>query len=113
MLMNSHEYLELVRSIEHEIRQSQYKAVLNVNRELILLYHGIGRSINTHKSWGNKFIENLAADIKQSFPNIKGYSVRNLKYMAKFAATYEDEEFVQTLSAQIPHHTSLQTSPYI
>ena len=109
MLMNSHEYLDLVRSIEHEIRQSQYKAVLNVNREMILLYHGIGRIINAHKSWGNKFIENLAVDIKRSFPNIKGYSVRNLKYMAKFAATYEDDEFVQTVSAQIPwsHNTAI------
>ena len=75
---------------------------MNVNKEPILLYHGIGRIINGHKSWGNKFIENLAADIKLSFPEAKGYSVRNLKYMAKFAATYEDEGFVQTASAQIP-----------
>ena len=51
---------------------------------------------------GNKFIENLAADIKLSFPEAKGYSVRNLKYMAKFAATYEDEGFVHTASSQIP-----------
>ena len=75
---------------------------MNVNKEPILLYHGIGRIINGHKSWGNKFIEKLAADIKLSFPEAKGYSVRNLKYMAKFAATYEDEGFVQTASAQIP-----------
>ncbi len=55
---------------------------------------------------GNKFIENLAADIKLSFPEVKGYSVRNLKYMEKFAAAYEDEEFVQTVSAQIQKHVS-------
>ena len=74
-----------------------------------MLYHGIGRIINEHKSWGNKFIENLAADIKLAFPDAKGYSVRNLKYMAKFAATYEDEEFVQQAVAQIPwgHNTVL------
>ena len=54
------------------------------------------------KTLGSKFIENLAADIRISFPNVKGYSVRNLKYMAKFAETYPDEEFVQTVSAQIP-----------
>ena len=57
--------------------------------------------INAHKTWGSKFIDNLAADIKLSFPNTKGYSARNLKYMAKFAATYPDIEFVQTVSAQI------------
>ena len=47
-------------------------------------------------------LKNLAADIKLSFPEAKGYSVRNLKYMAKFAATYEDEGFMQTASEQIP-----------
>ena len=75
---------------------------MNVNKELVLLYHGIGRIFNGHKSWDNKFIENLAADIKLSFPEAKEYSVRNLKYMAKFAATYEDEGFVQTASEHIP-----------
>ena len=102
MLMNDNEYLDLVQTVKREIRQAQYKATLSVNKELILLYHGIGRLINEHKSWGNKFIENLAADIKLSFPEVKGYSVRNLKYMAKFAATYEDEDFVQQAVAQIP-----------
>ena len=63
--------------------------------------------INERKTLGSKFIENLAADIRISFPNVKGYSVRNLKYMAKFAETYPDEEFVQTVSEQIPwsHNT--------
>ena len=58
--------------------------------------------INNHKSWGSKFIDNLAQDIKIDFPDMKGFSVRNLKYMSKFAETYEDLEFVQTVSAQIP-----------
>lgn len=69
---------------------------------MILLYHSIGEVINAHKVWGSKFVDNLARDIKAAFPNTKGYSVRNLKYMAKFAATYPDRQFVQTVSAQIP-----------
>lgn len=71
MLMNN-EYLDLVRSIKQEIKQAQYKATLSVNKELIMLYHSIGHLINEHKSWGNKFIENLAADIKIAFPDAKG-----------------------------------------
>ena len=102
MLMNSGEYLDLVQSIKQEIQSAQYRAALNVNRELICLYYDIGSAINEHKTWGNKFIENLATDIRLAFPEAKGYSVRNLKYMAKFAATYPDREFVQTVSAQIP-----------
>ena len=102
MLMNSGEYLDLVQSIKQEIQSAQYRAALNVNRELICLYYDIGSAINEHKTWGNKFIENLATDIRLAFPEAKGYSVRNLKYMAKFATTYPDREFVQTVSAQIP-----------
>ena len=57
--------------------------------------------INAHKTWGNKFIENLSRDLQTEYPDAKGFSVRNLKYMAKFASTYPDDEFVQTVSAQI------------
>ena len=102
MLLNHSEYLSIIETIKAEIHTAQYKAALSVNRELIMLYYHIGRIINKHKSWGNRFIDNLATDIKLEFPNVKGYSVRNLKYMAKFAQTYPDEEFVQQVVAQIP-----------
>ena len=101
MLMNQAEYLETISAIKSEIKGAQYRAVLGANRELIMLYWRIGQVINAHKTWGNKFVENLAADIKLEFPNATGYSARNLKYMAKFAETYPDIEFVQTVSAQI------------
>ncbi len=102
MLMNSGEYLAIVEQLKREIKKTQYQASVHVNTEMILLYHSIGTVINEHKTWGNKFIENLATDIRREFPGGKGYSVRNLKYMAKFAQTYPDREFVQTVSAQIP-----------
>lgn len=102
MLINNNEYIEIIGTIKNEIKNAQYKAAVSINQELIILYYNIGKVINIHKTWGNKFIENLAADIKLEFPNAKGYSVRNLKYMAKYAATYSDAQFVQTVSAQIP-----------
>ena len=102
MLMNQSEYLQMISSIKHEIKNAQYRAVLGANRELILLYWRIGQIINAHKTWGSKFIENLAADIKLEFPDATGYSVRNLNYMAKLATTYPDEQFVQQFVAQIP-----------
>ena len=107
--MNSNEYISVVESIKQEIRTAQYRATVSVNRELLLLYHSIGTVINEHKTWGNKFVENLAADIKLSFPNATGYSVRNLKYMAKFALRFPDAEIVQAALAQITwyHHIAL------
>ena len=102
MLINDNQYLSIIETIKSEIAKSQYKAALQINRELTLIYQSIGTAINECKIWGNKFIDNLAKDIKLAFPNSTGYSVRNLKYMAKFAAEYPDIEFVQQVVAQIP-----------
>ncbi|WP_337604762.1 DUF1016 N-terminal domain-containing protein [Dialister invisus] len=103
--MNSSEYVSIVENIKREITGAQYRAAVHVNVDMLLLYYDIGSIINEHKSWGNKFIDNLAADIRIAFPESKGYSVRNLKYMSKFAETYSDREFVQQVVAQIPWGT--------
>ncbi len=109
MLMNDNQYLSIIENIKTKIGSAQFKAAVSVNRELVMLYYNIGLIINENKAWGNKFIENLAKDIKLAFPNSTGYSVRNLKYMAKFAAEYPDGEFVQEVLAQITwyHHIAL------
>ena len=109
MLMNENEYLKTVEQVKQEIRTAQYRATIQVNCELLQLYHAIGMVINAHKVWGSRFVENLAADIKLSFPEMKGYSVRNLKYMAKFAARFSSDEIVQAPLAQITwyHHIAL------
>lgn len=90
--MNTSEYLSIIENIKSEIKAAQYRAAVHANVDMLLLYHDIGCVINEHKSWGNKFIDNLATDIRIAFPESKGYSVRNLKYMAKFAETYPDRE---------------------
>ncbi|MCL2801388.1 MAG: PDDEXK nuclease domain-containing protein [Treponema sp.] len=109
MLINNNEYFEILNNIKERIRTAQYKAVLGVNREQILLYWNIGKIIIANTKYGAKFIDNLASDIKAEFPNAKGYSIRNLKYMRKFAEVIEDEAKVQTLSALLSwsHNTLL------
>ncbi|MCL2845959.1 MAG: DUF1016 N-terminal domain-containing protein [Chitinivibrionia bacterium] len=101
MLINNTEYLQILSDIRLKIKTAQHKAVLAANCELVILYWNIGTTINLHSSWGNKFIDNLARDIKNEFPDTTGYSVRNLKYMAKFANLFPDFEFVQAALAQI------------
>ena len=73
--MNSKEYFSVIETIKSEIKTAQHRASVMVNCELVLLYYNIGKVINKHKRWGNKFVENLAVDIKLEFPNAKGYSV--------------------------------------
>ena len=101
MLMNQSDYFDTVAEIKAEILKSQYNAVASVNHELVVLYYHIGKVINLHKAWGNKYIDNLSHDLKVAFPDSKGYSVRNLKYMSQFASMFPEEEFVQEALAQL------------
>ena len=59
------------------------------------------------RGWGTKVIDKLSADLKSEFPDMKGFSVRNIKYMRAFAAAYP--LFMQQLAAQLPwsHHQVL------
>ena len=101
MLMNTQEYLSIIENIKQEIKAAQYRAAIHANSDLLLLYYDIGTVINEYKTWGNKFIDNLSYDIQIAFPESKGYSVRNLKYMAKFATRFSDRKIVQEVLAQI------------
>lgn len=105
-------YAEFLSDLKDRIRTAQIKAALSVNRELILLYWEIGRLIlerQEKEGWGAKVIERLARDLKAEFPDMKGFSPRNLKYMRAFAEAYPDKQIVQQVAAQIPwfHHCIL------
>jgi predicted nuclease of restriction endonuclease-like (RecB) superfamily len=104
-MSNLAEYSNLLTELKTKIRQAQLKAALSVNQELILLYWQIGNSILIQENkggWGSKVVEELAKDLKAEFPDMKGFSVRNLKYMRAFAENYKDLSFVQQAVAQIP-----------
>ena len=95
-------WLEELKARIHAARQ---RATLAVNRELILLYWQIGRDIlarQAEQGWGAKVIERLSHDLRTAFPEMKGFSPRNLKYMRAFAAAWEDAVIVQELLAQLP-----------
>ena len=77
-------YKEIFENIRQEILKSQYKAMQVVNVEMIYMYWNIGKIILENIEWGNKFVDNLSIDLKNEFPNIQGFSVRNLRNMRKF-----------------------------
>ena len=89
--------------------KTQLDIMLNINVNLVNLYYRIGKVLYENSVWGNKFLDKLAFELKMSYPNQKGFSIRNLKYMKSFYKEYkEDSEFVH-LGAQIPwkHNISL------
>lgn len=105
-------YDEFLLDLKSRIQSAQIKAAGSVNRELVTLYWNIGREIlqrQTAQGWGAKVIDRLARDLRAAFPDMKGFSPRNIKYMRAFADAYSEEQFVQQVAAQIPwfHHCVL------
>ena len=98
-------YEAFLKDLKERIRTAQVRAALAVNRELVLLYWSIGRDILTRQKlhgWGAKIIDRLATDLRNAFPEMTGFSLRNLKYMRAFAEAWPEEQFMQQLAAQIP-----------
>ncbi len=95
-------FQEITNNIKNAITKTQLEIMTDANKKLVNLYYNIGKVLEENSNWGNKFIDNVAIELKISFPNLKGFSVRNLKYMKSFYNEYkDDEEFVQ-LVAQLP-----------
>jgi predicted nuclease of restriction endonuclease-like (RecB) superfamily len=98
-------YAELLADLKQRIQTAQLRASLAVNRELALLYWGIGREILTRQrddGWGTRVIERLAGDLRSAFPGMQGLSPRNLGYMKAFAEAWTDEGILQQLVAKLP-----------
>lgn len=99
------EYLEFFAELKKQIKTKQIKAALAVNKELIELYWYIGNQIIEKQKtvkWGDKLLEQLSKDIHCTFPGIKGFSVRNLKYMRNFASAFSIRQIGQQAVAQLP-----------
>lgn len=98
-------YVELLNILKEKIRSSQIKASISVNTELVKLYWEIGLEIlqrQKEEGWGTKVIDNLARDLKINFPQMAGFSPRNLFYMKQFAEAYPEFSILQQAAAKIP-----------
>ncbi len=98
-------YPDWLAELKGRIHHAQQSASLAVNRELVLLYWQIGTDILTRQAsqgWGAKVIERLAHDLREAFPEMKGFSRTNLLYMRSFAEAWPDLAIVQQLVGQLP-----------
>lgn len=97
-------YKDLLAEIKSKIQQARVKAAVAANQELLILYWDIGNMIlkrQAKEGWGAKVADQLSSDLKKSFPDMKGFSRRNIHYMRQFSETYPDFEIVQVPLAQI------------
>lgn len=98
-------YADWLLELKSRIHNAQQRATLAVNRELVLLYWQIGRDILTRQAeqgWGAKVIARLAQDLRNAFPEMKGFSRANLMYMRAFAQAWPDAVIVQQAVGQLP-----------
>ena len=96
-LINHKEYIDLLTGVKARIQAARIAASRSVNKELILLYWDIGRSIverQKDEGWGKSVVEQLSKDIQKEFPGTAGYSPDNIWKMRQFYCVYTDREFL-------------------
>ncbi|MDR1227404.1 MAG: DUF1016 N-terminal domain-containing protein, partial [Azoarcus sp.] len=108
------DYAPWLTDIKRRITAARQRAALAINAELIHIYWQIGRDIlqrQSEQGWGSKVIERLARDLREAFPDMKGFSRANLLYMRAFAEAWDDAEIVQQAVGQLPwgHNVLLLT----
>ncbi|PYY46236.1 YhcG family protein [Curtobacterium sp. MCBD17_023] len=98
-------YAAALADLKQQVRRARFTAQRRVNTELVRLYWGIGSTIRQRQQqdgWGTKVISRLADDLRAAFPDMKGFSPRNLAYMRAFAVAWRSEEVLQQAVAQLP-----------
>lgn len=104
-LAKSEDYRRWLSELKQRVERARQRAAASANRELITLYWQIGRDIlqrQQQQGWGTAVVDQLARDLKSAFPDMRGFSPRNLKYMRALAQAWPDPGFVQQPAAQIP-----------
>jgi len=102
--MKTSGYADLLDGIKARVRSARFRAAAAVNSELVQLYWNVGRDIlkrQLEQGWGAKVVDRLSGDLTREFPDMRGFSPRNLKYMLAFARTWAEESIVQSPIAQL------------
>ena len=103
-------YGEFLADLKLRIASERLRVILSANAAMVILYWEIGQSILTRQKaegWGAKVIDRLSSDLRESFPDMRGLSPRNLKYMRKFAESWPERKIVQERLAQITWYHNL------
>lgn len=103
-------YASFLSVLKKRIKEERLRVVMASNAALVNLYWDIGSGIlkkQKEKGWGAKVIDRISADLGKAFPDMKGFSPRNLKYMRAFAAAWPKKEIVQEVLAQITWYHNL------
>ena len=96
-IIDTTNYNDWLQSLKGRIQQSQIKAAIQVNSELLHLYWQMGKDIvekQAQSKWGDGFLQTLSADLSKMFPTMKGFSYRNLKSMRQWYLFYNQQNII-------------------
>ncbi len=114
-IKTDNDYKIWLAELKHRIRQSQIKAAVKVNTELIRMYWELGQDIVEKQSesrWGKGFFNELSRDLKETFPDMEGFSVTNLKYMKRMYLFYSQDNIIRQQLADELHEHLLFAIPW-
>ena len=99
--MLEEDFKKIIGNIKEEILNAQIKAIQQVNSNLIMLYFRLGKIVSENKKYGNNFTKQVSIELKLTFPNMKGFSERNIRSMRLFYEEYKDDVIWQQLVAKL------------
>jgi predicted nuclease of restriction endonuclease-like (RecB) superfamily len=114
MPLQKNKYQQILKGLKEKIKQARFKAAVTANAQLIAIYFEIGQAIiqqENEEGWGAKTVERLSFDLRMEFEDMKGLSVRNLRYMREFAKAYPQFSILQPLVAKLPKTGKAKTEP--
>ena len=107
MIRIDKDYVEWLKHVKKRFKNTQIKASIKVNDELLRFYWSIGKDIvnmQAESKWGGAFFETLSEDLKKMFPGAKGFSTTNLRYMKRYYNLFG--EILPQLGAELPEATN-------
>jgi predicted nuclease of restriction endonuclease-like (RecB) superfamily len=110
----SADYCQFIEDLKTRITAARVTAARKVNQELVLLYWDIGRGILEKQQklgWGESVVEIVASDLQRAFPNMTGFSARNVWYMRRLYEVFSDSEFVELAGKRTSQLSSRQIRP--
>ncbi len=94
LLTNNKEFEQWIIEVKQLVKQSQLKASVRVNTEMLKMYWEIGKQIAVKHAdaiWGKSFYKEMSRELRETFSGVEGFSVTNLKYMKKFYMFFSKE----------------------
>lgn len=100
--INKNDFVKVISNIKQEIKTTQTRTMLQANSNLIMMYFRIGKILHENSKYGNKFIESIATELNLTWPNLRGFSGRNLRRMKLFYVEYRDDSIWPQVVTKLP-----------